>query len=114
MKLWRTLSVVLLGLVLALSGGTMAISHGRMAGSTMLVICDEHGTRDILLDAQGHEIPASPHCPDCAPPLPLLLAEGCALHPLEQDWHWAEAASARQLPEHKQQIELRARAPPTI
>lgn len=61
----RSLFALLLSLVLALTGGTMATARGQMALGSPMVICSGYGVVTILVDAQGEPIGTVHPCPDC-------------------------------------------------
>lgn len=56
---------LLLSLVLALGGGTVAAMHGRMALAGAVVICSAHGLTTVLIGADGEPIPIDHPCGDC-------------------------------------------------
>lgn len=81
MFFWRLIFAVTLGLSLTLAGGARGVLVAKSLGSTTLTICDEHGARQITLDAKGEEIPRShAPCPDCT--LALALEPGAILSPV--------------------------------
>ena len=59
--------VLLAALALALAGGLRPVGAVHAAGLTALVICSDHGTKTVYLDAKGQPVtPAScEQCPDC-------------------------------------------------
>lgn len=74
------LFALLLSLVLALTGGTMATARGQMALGSPMVICSGYGVVTILVDSQGEPIGTVHPCPDCTlnaafalPDEPLVL-----------------------------------------
>lgn len=82
MILWRLILTIALGLSLSFSGSARGVLAAQSLGGMALTICDDHGTRQILVDAKGQEIPRghSP-CPDCT--LALVVAPDAAqLHEL--------------------------------
>lgn len=73
----RSLSGVLLALVLAITSVTMAVARGHAAaaaGGTEMVICTGYGLVKVTLDAEGNPTGPVHPCPDC-------VAAGAALVP---------------------------------
>ena len=66
----RAVFTVFLAFALALTGVSVAQTHGAAAATGQIVICHGQGTAVIYVDAEGQPT-APPHlCPDCV----LLLA----------------------------------------
>ncbi|MEM6305331.1 MAG: hypothetical protein AAF744_11450 [Pseudomonadota bacterium] len=62
----RTISSLLLALVLALTSQSMAVARGASAATGKIVLCTSTGPMAVYIDAEG-EPTAAPHiCPDAA------------------------------------------------
>lgn len=81
MMVLRSLAPVLLAIVMALTGITMAVARGQMAGAQSVVICSGYGIVTIQLDQRGEPIDTVHPCPDCTVVLALAPARNHVLTP---------------------------------
>ena len=62
----RSLSALLLSLVLALASVSMAVARGQMPMGATMTLCSQGQAVTVTLDANGNPITTPPHfCPDC-------------------------------------------------
>lgn len=73
----RSLSTLLLALMLALTGQGMAVARGASAATGQIVLCTGAGPVAIYVDAQGKPTTAPHICPDSA--LNVDLTDALAL-----------------------------------
>lgn len=66
----RTLSALLLALVLAATSMTMAVARGQAQAGLPVVICSDGAVHTIYVDGDGQPVDRSHHCPYC------ILANG--------------------------------------
>ncbi|APE42411.1 hypothetical protein BOO69_02505 [Sulfitobacter alexandrii] len=62
----RTLSSLLLALLLALTSQSMAVARGSAAATGQMVLCTGTGPLAVYVDAQGQPTQAPHICPDSA------------------------------------------------
>ena len=62
----RSLSALVLALMLALTGQSMAVARGASAATGQMVLCTGAGPVAIYVDAQGKPTSAPHICPDSA------------------------------------------------
>lgn len=65
-----------------MSGGITGYGNALAAGGTMLTICSDAGARDIMIGANGEELPQNHSCDDCCLAAPLIVKTS-GLSPLE-------------------------------
>ena len=73
----RSLSALVLALMLALTGQSMAVARGASAAMGQMVLCTGAGPVAIYVDAQGKPTSAPHICPDSA--LNVAMADAVAL-----------------------------------
>lgn len=62
----RTLTSLLLALMLTVTSVTSVAAHARMAGAMQVELCADHGAGTVVtLDAAGNPVDVPQHCPDC-------------------------------------------------
>ena len=73
----RSLSALVLALMLALTGQSMAVARGASAAMGQMVLCTGAGPVAIYVDAQGKPTSAPHICPDSA--LNVAMTDAVAL-----------------------------------
>ncbi|WP_323803104.1 hypothetical protein [Sulfitobacter litoralis] len=73
----RSLSALVLALMLALTGQSMAVARGASAAMGQMVLCTGAGPVAIYVDAQGKPTSAPHICPDSA--LNVAMSDAVAL-----------------------------------
>lgn len=112
----RSLSALLLSLVLALASVSMAVARGQMPMGTTMTLCSRGQAVTVTLDANGSPVTAPPHlCPDCLSAVTALdLATAPDLiapdHALALPASFGPPAPRREAP----QIAFQARGPPAF
>ncbi len=112
----RSLSALLLSLVLALASVSMAVARGQMPMGTTMTLCSQGQAVTVTLDASGRPVTAPPHlCPDCLSavaaldlaPAPDLIAP--------DDARYLPASFGPPVPRRETlQIAFQARGPPAF
>lgn len=67
---------ILLAVILALSGQSMAVARGASTPTGEMILCTGTGPVTVLVDAEGKPTGAAKYCPDCVMSLLQAVAAG--------------------------------------
>ncbi|WP_298837480.1 hypothetical protein [uncultured Roseobacter sp.] len=114
-SVFRPFAAIVLGLMLVLTGQSMAVARGAAAATGEMVICTGAGTVTVYTDAGGNPTSAPHICPECiaAVLLAIVPVAPSAVRPArttERPWPITASVSHTAL----RPTTTRSRAPPVL